>query len=76
MAVHSDGRKEYAVSMLQSSFPVATVGTMKKSNRIFKEMKSDLLEIRAHAHRDEKLAVVVWSDAACAKKKDLSFTLG
>ena len=28
------------------------------------EMKSDLLDTRVHAHPDEKLAVVVWSDAA------------
>ena len=33
-------------------------------NRILKEMKSDLLEIRVHAHRGEKLAVLIWSDAA------------
>ena len=37
-------------------------------------MKSDLVELRVH--RDEKLAVVVWSDAARANRKDLSSTLG
>ena len=47
-----------------------------KSYRILKEMKSDKVEIRVHAHRDEKLAVVVWSDAAWANRKDLSSTLG
>ena len=40
MAVHSR-----AVSMLQSSLPMATVGTLMKSNRIFKELKLDLVEI-------------------------------
>ena len=59
--------------MLQSSLPVATVGTLMKSNRILKEVKSDLVELRVHAHRNEKLTVVVWSDAAW---KDLSSTLG
>ena len=29
-----------------------------------------------HAHRDEKLAVVVWSDAAWANRKDWSSTVG
>ena len=37
---------------------------------------SDLLEIRMHAHRDEKLAVLIWSDAAWVNRKDLSSTLG
>ena len=64
------------MSMLQSSLPVTTVGTLMKSNRILKEMKSDLVELRVHAHRNEKLAVVVWSDAAWANRKDLSSTLG
>ena len=35
-----------------------------------------MVEIRVHAHRDQKLAVVVWSDAAWANRKDLSSTLG
>ena len=56
-----DAKRACAVSMLQSSLPVAT---MMKSNRILREMKSVLLEIRVHSHRDEKSAVVVWSDAA------------
>ena len=59
-----------------TSLPEATVGTLMKSNRILKEMKSDLVELRGHAHRDETLAVVVWSDAAWANRKDLSSTLG
>ena len=37
-------------------------------------MKSDLVELRVHAHRNEKLAVVVWSDAAWANRKALSST--
>ena len=37
---------------------------------------SDMQEIRMHAHRDEKLAVLIWSDAAWANRKDLSSTLG
>ena len=58
-------RKESVrVSVLRSSLPVATAGTLMKSNRILKEMKSDLVELPVHAHRNEKLAVVVWSDAA------------
>ena len=48
---------------------------MMKSNRRLKEMNSDLVELRVHAHRNEKLAVVVWSDAAWANRKDLSSTL-
>ena len=64
------------MSMLQSSLPVATVGTLIKSNRILKEMKSDLVELRVHAHRNEKSAVVVWSEAAWANRKDLYSTLG
>ena len=47
-----------------------------KSNRILKEMKSDHVEIRVHAHLNEKLAVEVWSYAAWANRKDLSSTLG
>ena len=62
--------------MLQSSLPVATVGTLMTTIRILKEMKSDLVELRVHAHRNEKLAVVVWSDAAWANRRDLSSTLG
>ena len=72
----TDAKRVCAVSMLQSSPPVATVRTLMKSNRILEEMKSDMVEIRVHAHRDEKLAVVVWSDAAWANRKDLSSTLG
>ena len=74
--IQTGAKRACAVSMLQSSLPVATVGTLKKSNRILKEMKSDLVKIRVHADRDEKLAVVVWSDAAWANRKDLSSTLG
>ena len=66
----TDAKRTCAVSMLQSSLPAATAGTLLKSNRILKEMKSDLVELRVH--RDEKLAVVVWSDAARANRKDLS----
>ena len=54
----------YAMSMLQSSLPVATVRNLMNSNRMFKKMKSDMVEKRVHAHRDEKLAVVVWSVTA------------
>ena len=72
----TDAKRACAISMLQSSLPVATVGTLMKSNRILKEMKSDLVEIRVHAHRNEKLAVVSWSDAAWANRRDLSSTLG
>ena len=68
----TDAKSARAVSMLHSSRPVATVGTLMKSNQIPKEMKSDLAELRVQAHRDEKLAVVFWSDAAWANRKDLS----
>ena len=44
--------------------PVAADGTLMKSNRIRKEMKSDLVALRVRDYRNEKLAVVVWSDAA------------
>ena len=54
--------------MLQSALPVATVGTLMKSNRILKEIKSDIVKLRVDAHRNEKLAVLVWSDAAWAGK--------
>ena len=65
------------MSMLQSSLPVATVGTLMKSNRTLKEMKSsDLVIWECTYIRHEKLAVVVWSDAAWANRKDLSSTLG
>ena len=70
----TDAKRTCAVSMLQSSLPAATAGTLLKSNRVLKEMKSDLVELRVH--RDGKLAVVVWSDAARANRKDLSSTLG
>ena len=69
-----DAKRAYAMSMLHSSLPVATIRTLMKSNRIFKEMKSDMMDIRVHAHRDEKLAVVVWSVTAWANRKDLSST--
>ena len=72
----TDAKRACAVSMLQSSLPGATVATTMKSNRILREMQSDLLEIRVHAHRGEKLAVLIWSDAAWANRKDLSSTLG
>ena len=39
-----------------------------KSNRTLKEMRSDLGELQVHAHRDENLAVVVWSNAAWANR--------
>ena len=76
LCTQTDAKRACAVSMLQSSLPVSTVRTLIKSNRILREMKSDMVEIRVLAHRDEKLAVVVWSDAAWAKRKDLSSTLG
>ena len=69
-------KKACAVSLLQSSLLVATFGTLMKSNRILKEMKSDLVALRVHAHRNEKLAVVVWSDAAWANRRNLFSTLG
>ena len=47
-----------------------------KSSRILKEMMSDLFEIPVHAHREEQLAVVIWSDAAWTNRKHLSSTLG
>ena len=72
----TDSKRACAVSMLQSSLSEATVGTMMDFNRILKEMKSDLLEIPVHAHRGEKLAVLIWSDAAWANRKDLSSTFG
>ena len=72
----TDAKTSCAVSMLQSSLPVATVGTLMTTIRILKEMKSDLVELRVHALRNEKLAVVVWSDAAWANRRDLSSTLG
>ena len=51
----TDAKRTRAVSMLHSSLPSATVGTLMKSNRVLKEMKSDLREIRVRAHRNEKL---------------------
>ena len=72
----TDAKSGCAVSVLQSSLPVATGGTLMKSNRILKELKSDLVASRVRAHRSVKLAVVVWSDAAWANRKDLSSTLG
>ena len=39
-----------------------------KSNRVLKEMMADLVELRVHTQRDEKLAVV-WPDAAWANRK-------
>ena len=46
--------------MLRSSLPTASVGTLMKSLRVLEEMKADLVELRVHARRHEKLAVVVW----------------
>ena len=43
-----------------------------KSKRVLKEMKYDLVEVGVQAHHIAKLAVVVWSDAAWASRKDLS----
>ena len=56
-------------------WPPCTQTDVMKSNRTLKEMKSDLVELRVHAHRNEKLAVVVWSGGAWANQKDLSSTL-
>ena len=39
-------------------------------------MKSDMMEIRVRAHRDEKLVTVVWSVTASANGKNLPPTLG
>ena len=39
-----DAKRACAVSVPQSSLPIATVGTLMKSNRILKEMKADLVE--------------------------------
>ena len=64
------------LSILQSSLPEATVRNLMKSNRIFKETKSDMMEIRVQAHCDEKLALVVWSDAAWANRKDFHHRSG
>ena len=47
-----------------------------KSMFIHKEVKSDFLEIREWAHRDEMLAVVVWSDATWTNKKNVSLRGG
>ena len=51
----TDAKRTRAVSMLHSSLATATVGTLMKSNRVLKEMKSDVIEIRVPAHRNEKL---------------------
>ena len=75
MAVHADGRKAN-MRRIDVAMPTATVGTLTKSNQVLKEMKSDLVEIPVRAHRNEKLAVVVWSDAPWANRKDLSPTRG
>ena len=45
----TDAKRACDVSMLQSSLPVATDRTLMKSNRILKEMKSDMTETRVHA---------------------------
>ena len=68
-----DAKRACAMTMLQSSLTVATVRNLMKSNRIFKEMKSDMRRKyeRVHAHRDEKLAVVVWSVAAMGQQERL-----
>ena len=47
-----------------------------KTNKVQKEMKDDLLEVKVHGHANEQLAVVVWSDAAWANRPDLASTLG
>ena len=39
--------------------------TQMKSKRILKEMTAVVLEIKVHAHCDDQLVVVAWSDAAC-----------
>ena len=40
----TDAKRACAVSMLQSSLPVARVGTLMKSNRTLKEMKLNLVD--------------------------------
>eukprot|EP00969_Alexandrium_andersonii_P174899 7734619-Alexandrium_andersonii.AAC.1 len=49
---------------------------MTKTNKVPKEMKDDLLEIKARGRPGEQLAVVVWPDAAWANRPELSATLG
>ena len=66
-------KRAFVESMLQSSLPTATVGTL-MTNRVLKEMKARFADFGVHAHRNEK-AVVVGSDAAWARR-DLSSTLG
>ena len=72
----TDAKRACSLSMLQSSLPAATVATIMKTNKVLKEMKDDLLEIKVHGHSGEQLAVVVWSDASWANRPDLSSTLG
>ena len=72
----TDAKRACSLSMLQSSLPVATVGTIMKTNKMLKEMKDDLLEVKVHGHTGDRLAVVVWSDVAWANRPDLSSTLG
>ena len=71
----TDAKRACALSMLQSSLPAANVGTIMKTNKVLKEMKDDLLEVKVHGHVGDDLAVVVWSDAAWANRPDLSSTL-
>ena len=54
----------------------ATVGTLMKSNRILKEMKADLSEIKVHAHRDEKVGRGGMVRCCVGQSADLSSTLG
>ena len=42
----TDAKRAFVESMLQSSLPTVTVGTLMKSNRVLKEMKADLVELR------------------------------
>ena len=72
----TDAKRACSLSMLQSSLPTATVGTIVKTNKVLKEMKDDLLEVKVHGHANDQLAVVSWSDAAWANRPDLSSTLG
>ena len=71
VCTQTDAKKTCAVSLLQSSLPRPTVGTLVGSSRIHEEMKADLVDVET-----QKLAVVVWSAAAWANRKDLSSTLG
>ena len=76
MAVHADGRKDIIrvdVTIFASggnSWHVDEVETNDQGDKV-----RSFWELRVRAHRNEKLAVVVWSDAAWANGKDLFSTV-